>query len=410
MPQVFKYFYYVSEECKTVMKGSIYLNSDDELIEMEKEPYEYEDLLQEMLATHPRLLAGDQMAENDSPQWLLIAREAAVPDSRGSSGRWSADHLFADQNGIPTIIEVKRGANTQVRREIVGQILDYAAHASLHLEAETLHSRYVETCENRGIDPDEQLASVLDGEDPIDFWQKVETNFRSKRIRLLFVADEIPSELKRVVEFLNESMDAVEVFAIEVSQYTSENSQAFVPRLYGQTEEARATSSSDSRTGSEYVESEQDLFDDLNMKLEHGDISQPTYDAFIELYEFAKKVGDAIDIGGAKNANFGLQVYAHQGDYTGSPSVFTANVNGEVKIWPAKMVFDDEVAQPAPVSWDPSAYQQLQTDFEALEGVPDGSTTVKFEVLTSGDNLARFKQSVTEFVTHCREATQGSSE
>ena len=391
------------------MKGSIYLNSDDKLIEMEKEPYEYEDLLQEMLATHPRLLAGDQMVENDSPQWLLIAREAAVPDSRGSSGRWSADHLFADQNGVPTIVEVKRGANTQVRREIVGQILDYAAHASLHLEADTLYSRFVETCENRGLDPDEQLASVLDDEDAIDFWQTIETNFRSKRIRLLFVADEIPSELKRVVEFLNESMDDVEVFAIEVSQYTSENSQAFVPRLYGQTEEARATSSSsESRTGSEYVESEQDLFDDLNMKLEQGDISQPTYDAFIELYEFAEEIGDAIDIGGAKNANFGLQVYAHQGDYTGSPSVFTANVNGKVKIWPAKMVFDDEVAQPAPVNWDPSAYQQFRADFEALEGVPADSTSVKFEVLTSGDNLARFKQSVTEFVSHCREATEGS--
>jgi hypothetical protein len=392
------------------MKGSIYLNSNDKLIEMEKEPYEYEDLLQEMLATYPRLLAGDQMADNDSLRWLLIAREAAVPDSRGGTGRWSADHLFVDQNGVPTIVEVKRGENTQVRREIVGQILDYAAHASLHLEAETLRSRYVETCEDRGLDPDEQLAHLLDGEDVTEFWHHVETNFRSKRIRLLFVADDIPSELKRVVEFLNESMDDVDVFAIEVSQYTSDNDQAFVPRLYGQTEEARATSSSSSsRTGNEYVESEQELFDDLERKLDHGDISQSTYEAFIELYEFAKEIGDDIDISGAKNANFGLQVYAHQGDYNASPSVFTANVSGKVKIWPAKMVFGDDLAHPAPVSWEPTAYQQFQEDFGALEGVPDDESSVRFEALTRGGNLAQFKQSVTEFVSHCRDAAAEES-
>jgi hypothetical protein len=34
---------------------------------------------------------------------------------------------------------------------------------------------------------------------------------------MLFVADKIPSELKRIVEFLNQQMDPAEVLAVEIS-------------------------------------------------------------------------------------------------------------------------------------------------------------------------------------------------
>ncbi len=31
---------------------------------------------------------------------------AAVPDHGDGGGRWSADHLFLDQDAIPTLVEV----------------------------------------------------------------------------------------------------------------------------------------------------------------------------------------------------------------------------------------------------------------------------------------------------------------
>ena len=43
-------------------------------------PYELEVVLQELLATHPDLLAGDQMNEDAPRRWLLVRREAGVPD------------------------------------------------------------------------------------------------------------------------------------------------------------------------------------------------------------------------------------------------------------------------------------------------------------------------------------------
>ena len=38
-------------------------------------------------------------------------------------------------------------------------------------------------------------------------------------MRLVFLADEIPSELRRIVEFLNQQMDPAEVLAVEVRQF-----------------------------------------------------------------------------------------------------------------------------------------------------------------------------------------------
>jgi hypothetical protein len=56
---------------------------------------------------------------------------------------------------------------------------------------------------------------------------------------MLFVADRIPAELRRIVEFLNEQMDPAEVLALELRQFQGEGLKTIVPMLYGQTEEAQ---------------------------------------------------------------------------------------------------------------------------------------------------------------------------
>ena len=77
-------------------------------------------------------------------------------------------------------------------------------------------------CERDGRDPDSELEAVIDPtQDAETFWQQVAANLNAGRIRLVFVADEIPRELRRVVEFLNEQMRA-DVIAIEVKQYVGE--------------------------------------------------------------------------------------------------------------------------------------------------------------------------------------------
>ena len=66
-----------------------------------------------------------------------------------------------------------------------------------------------------------------------DFWERVATNLDARRMRLLFVADELPDELKRVVEFLNAQMPDIEALAVEIKQFRSASAQTLVPRVYG---------------------------------------------------------------------------------------------------------------------------------------------------------------------------------
>lgn len=87
----------------------------------------------------------------------------------------------------------------------------------------------------------EFISSSVSVEDAYQgFWRTFESNLRERRIRLIFVADAIPSELKTLVEFLNEQMSSVEVFAVEVVQYASRGQRMLRPQLVGQTATARA--------------------------------------------------------------------------------------------------------------------------------------------------------------------------
>lgn len=223
------------------MGGSIYYQPSEgaKLVEMTEELFKKEDVFQELLAEHSKLLAGEQINPTNPRRWLFIAREAGVPDQEEGSDRWSLDHLFLDQDGIPTLVEVKRSTDTRIRREVAGQMLDYAANAVVYWPANEIEAKFEETCRQKGADSSEELEQFLDGEaEPDGFWEQVRTNLQAGKIRMLFVADQIPSELRRIIEFMNVQMDPAEVLGVEIKQYVQGKQKAFVARVVGQTAEA----------------------------------------------------------------------------------------------------------------------------------------------------------------------------
>ena len=209
---------------------------------MREQAYESEDVLQVLVEEYPQLLAGDAIDAIAPRRWLLVKREAGVPREEGGSSWWSADHLLLDQDGVPTIVEVKRSTDTRIRREVIGQMLDYAANAVAYWPIETLQGWFESTCVERKLDGSVLLAELRgDAGDPGAFWTQVKTNLEARRIRLLFVADAIPPELQRIVEFLNEQMVSTEVLAVEVRQFSGEGLRTLVPRVIGNTARADET-------------------------------------------------------------------------------------------------------------------------------------------------------------------------
>lgn len=214
--------------------------------------YEAEAMLQELLEQYPELLSGSDMRPDSPRRFILVRREVPVPDHPDGAGRWSVDHLFLDQDAVPTLVEVKRSTNTEIRRQVVGQMLDYAANGVRYWGEGRLRDMFEHTWRTvlrppRDDDasgpatPDEAIAALLgnDASAPSadEYWQRADANLRTGRIRLVFVADSIPEELRAIIEFLNEKMTDVEVFGVEVRQYTNRESGSacYVPRLIGAT-------------------------------------------------------------------------------------------------------------------------------------------------------------------------------
>ena len=223
------------------MAGGIFLiQTDGGLVEMTEQAYDSEALLQSMLESYPSLLAGDQMDSVAPRRWLLISREVRLASEPEGASRWSVDHVFLNQDAVPTLVEVKRSSDTRIRREVVGQMLDYAANAIVYWPVEKMQAQFEQACASRQRDGEEVLLGFLGGEaEPDQFWQQAKTNLQAGRVRLIFVADRIPSELRRIVEFLNSQMDPAEVLAVEIRQFVGQGATAMVPRVMGQTAEAQ---------------------------------------------------------------------------------------------------------------------------------------------------------------------------
>jgi hypothetical protein len=121
-------------------------------------------------------------------------------------------------------------------------MLDYAANGTSYWKMDSLRQSAAETAQKNGKSLNDEILKLLDSDEPsrVDqYWLQVEEKLRTANVRLIFVADSVPSELRRVVEFLNEQMTTVEVLAVEAKQFVGEGVSAIVPRLLGLTENAR---------------------------------------------------------------------------------------------------------------------------------------------------------------------------
>lgn len=230
-------------------KSKIFLVGDEKncLIALEETEYMTEDILQGFLEKYPDLLPGDQIVPENPRRWILVAREMIIPGGESETGRWSLDHLFLDQDGIPTFVECKRSSDTRIRREVVAQMLDYAANGTEYWSMERIRQVATETAQAQGAVIDEKILELL-GNDSTDidieqYWKTVETNLKEHKVRLIFVADSTPKELRRLIEFLNEEMTHVEVLAVEIKQFQRKDTysqRALVSRVIGLTESARS--------------------------------------------------------------------------------------------------------------------------------------------------------------------------
>ena len=144
--------------------------------------------LQLLLERNFNLLPGEQIEPEDPRRWLLIKREMPVPDPSTGSDRWSIDFLFVDHDAMPTFVECKRCADTRSRREIVGQMLEYAANGHHYWTAELLKRFAERTAAERHEVLEANLEALRPTDNPTvdEFFGRVQENLREGQLRIVF--------------------------------------------------------------------------------------------------------------------------------------------------------------------------------------------------------------------------------
>lgn len=175
--------------------------------------YANEASLQQLIAEHPSLIPG------------VSARAVACREF--SSGVGPADVVILDESGDLTLIECKLTTNPQIRREIVGQVLDYASR---------LWGTSVDQFEAAWRRASKSDVSPLSGfdDDGSDTRERLAQNLEVGRMRLVLAVDKVNDDLKRIVEYLNSiTVAEVSVFVMEFVRAERDGVEVLMPTAYG---------------------------------------------------------------------------------------------------------------------------------------------------------------------------------
>ena len=201
------------------MDRKLYIMSDEYAIDTIEENFASESMLQRIIETNPNILSRPwNGAEHDL---YLIQREMPTRVIEDEGNSFALDHLLVDDEGVPVLVEVKRSCDTRTRREVVAQMLDYACRAS-SWNIDDLSNSFFQS--NPDV-PQDRFSE--------EFWDKFSANLQSGHFRLAFVSDVIPDTLRVLIEFLDKSMNDIEVYGVEIRQFKSEGTTLLTKAIIG---------------------------------------------------------------------------------------------------------------------------------------------------------------------------------
>lgn len=171
-----------------------------------------EDVLRDLLFAHPAMLPLSDI-DPGIGRVVAVAKELVIPDV----GR--IDALLVDDRGRLVVVECELWRNPQARREVVGQILDYARELAL-FSYEDLQ-RQVSSATGRPGNVLYELVRDAGGTiDEARFVDQVSRDLRAGRFLLVIVGDGITEGTQRIGEYLRANAGLGFGFGmIEMAQY-----------------------------------------------------------------------------------------------------------------------------------------------------------------------------------------------
>lgn len=190
--------------------------------------------LQDLIIDFPEIIPSDYINPEESPIFIVVRSEAGV-----TAG--SMDILLLDQYAVPTVIETKLIDNREIRRSVLAQGIEYLSH----LQAEWSGDRFLEEAKEYWAKKEkafEQIVQEKWGKElNSSYLSQLQSNIDIANMRLIITADSIPSELRRMIEFLNNT-SRFEILGLEVVLYSDEKdpeNKYLIPTVLGASEQTR---------------------------------------------------------------------------------------------------------------------------------------------------------------------------
>lgn len=174
-------------------------------------PYGAEAHLQDLLLAAPHVIPGI-----DEP--VAICKEF-------STGAGPADLLVLNSRGEITLIECKLKYNSESRREIFGQILDYASSLWAMPIQIFLDRWQASAGKSLEVELGNKFESII---------ESVGKYLDAGRFNLVLAVDEINPKLERIVSYLNRATKAeISVYAVEFKRVSVGSTEVLLPATFG---------------------------------------------------------------------------------------------------------------------------------------------------------------------------------
>jgi hypothetical protein len=195
----------------------VLIEHDGDWVEASLTSFVDEHELQQILLDSPNLIPG--------LVGTAIVKEMTIP------GSGKADLVAVNEAGEVWLVECKLKASQEARRAVVGQILAYAG-ALWKLGFHEFEKQFSAKAEGSLAD---LVADNAAAEFDVDtFRQDLQRTLEAGRFRLVIAVDQITEELKRIIEFVNETTrSAFSLTVLELGYLHQGNVRLLIPQTYG---------------------------------------------------------------------------------------------------------------------------------------------------------------------------------
>ena len=326
--------------------------------------------LQKLLTDSPDLIPAQDLREG-SGQLEAVVREFGVDIG-------SIDILGFSAEGEIAVIECKLANNPEIKRKVIGQVLEYGA-ALWGMSYEEFDTKIQKKV---GKPLAELVQDAVDNPewDEELFRSNIEANLKEGNFILIIVVDEINDALTRIIRFLNACGSPNFSFAaLEMRRFQSGDVEILLPKVDGDVRQASQRTSASRR-----LWDKASLLQDAKEKLE-----SVAYDMLVGLLAFSETHAPSGVGFGSGIANGSFSYYCQSDE--AKASVFSVYSNGNISINLGAMpkVFSEE---------EINVFKIQLEEIPPLQGIIDSDkyfNTYKLgDDISESEHLEKFKDYV----------------